>query len=79
MCEGENVWKDESIALLQIISEIVSSTVSRKKVEDELQLLSSVVQQTREGIATSDMNGNLLFVNKALADMFGYSPEELIG
>ena len=48
----------------------------RKKME---KLLSLAVEQSTEGIAISDIDGNLLFVNPAFANMHGYKPEELIG
>jgi|GEM_PF-499916 len=51
----------------------------RKRAEKRLRLLSSAVEQSTEGIAVSDLEGNLLFVNNAFATMHGYTPEELTG
>ena len=42
-------------------------------------ILSSSVEQSTEGIAVSDLDGNLLFVNEAFAAIHGYSPGELVG
>jgi len=42
-------------------------------------LLSSVAEQSTEGMAVVDLEGNLLFVNAAFARMHGYSPDELLG
>ncbi|GAB4500372.1 MAG: hypothetical protein OHK0052_16720 [Anaerolineales bacterium] len=42
-----------------------------------LNLLSSAVQQSTEGIAVADLEGNLIFVNNAFAQMHGYRPQEL--
>lgn len=47
--------------------------------EDRLLLLSSCVEQSSEGIAVSDLDGKLLFLNKAFANIHGYEPEKLIG
>ncbi len=47
--------------------------------EERLRLLSYVAEQTSEGIALSDLDGNLLFVNKAFASMCGYEPDEILG
>jgi len=41
--------------------------------------LSIAVDQSSEGIAMSDLEGNLEYVNKAFADKHGYAPNELIG
>jgi len=50
-----------------------------EKAEKRLRLLSSVVEQSSEGLAVSDLKGDLLFVNDAFAAMHGYSPEKLVG
>ena len=41
--------------------------------------LSIAVDQSSEGIAISDLEGNLEYVNNAFAFKHGYSPDELIG
>jgi PAS domain S-box-containing protein len=51
----------------------------RERAEARLWLLSSVVQQTSEGLAVVNLGGNLIFANDAFARMHGYAPEELIG
>jgi PAS domain S-box-containing protein len=51
----------------------------RKRAEKQLRLLSSAVEQSSEGIAVADLDGNLLFVNDAFAAMHGYCPGELVG
>jgi len=51
----------------------------RVHAEERSRLLSSSVEQSTEGIAVSDLEGNLLFVNNAFAAMHGYTPEELVG
>lgn len=43
------------------------------------QLLSAVVEQSTQGVAVTDLEGRLQFVNRAFAQMHGYEPEELIG
>ncbi|MCW4005778.1 MAG: PAS domain S-box protein [Candidatus Bathyarchaeota archaeon] len=48
----------------------------RKKAETQIRLLSSVAQQTIEGIAVSDNNGKILFVNSAWLKMHGYTEED---
>ena len=46
---------------------------------DKLTLLSSSVEQSTEGIAITDLDGMLVFVNHAFAAMHGYQPDELTG
>jgi PAS domain S-box-containing protein/putative nucleotidyltransferase with HDIG domain len=49
----------------------------KKLSQAQLRLLSSAVEQSTEGIAVSDLAGNLLYVNKALAEMHGYTQRDL--
>jgi PAS domain S-box-containing protein len=58
---------------------IMRDITKQKEAEDKLRLLSSIVHQCREGIAVSDLNGNLMFMNYAFAQMHGYEPSELFG
>jgi len=59
--------------------ELADEYAERKQSEEMLRLLSAAVKQSTEGVAVSDLEGNLLFVNNAFATMHGYAPEELIG
>ncbi len=38
-----------------------------------------IVEMAKEGIATHEPDGTITYVNQRLADMLGYSPEEIIG
>ncbi len=51
----------------------------RLQAEERLRLLSAVVEQTHEGVAVTDMEGNLLFVNRAFAAAHGYTPDDVVG
>ncbi|MDH3890487.1 MAG: PAS domain S-box protein [candidate division Zixibacteria bacterium] len=54
-----------------------SKRTAKESLQDRLHLLSMAVEQTSEGIAVVDLEGNLLYVNPAFAGMHGYTPEEL--
>jgi len=52
----------------------------RKQAEEKLRNLSTVVEQSSEGIAIADMEGNILYANNAWALLHSYeTKEELIG
>jgi PAS domain S-box-containing protein len=52
----------------------------RRQQQERLQFLSSVVEQSSEGMAVANLAGDLLFVNEAWARMHGYvDPGALIG
>jgi diguanylate cyclase (GGDEF)-like protein/PAS domain S-box-containing protein len=51
----------------------------RKKTERELRLLAGVFEEAMEGIIITDADATMLHVNRAFAELTGYSREELIG
>jgi PAS domain S-box-containing protein len=57
----------------------VEDITERKHIEQHLLLLSSIVEQSTECIAASDLEGNIKFVNKAYARTHGYTVDALIG
>ncbi|PQP34079.1 hypothetical protein C6A37_09630, partial [Desulfobacteraceae bacterium SEEP-SAG9] len=61
------------------VKKMAKVDVNRTQLEDQWALLSATVEQNTEGIAVSDLNGNLLYLNDAFANMHGYSSAELIG
>jgi PAS domain S-box-containing protein len=73
-----NVVTDETGQPTYMMASFLDIT-ERKRTEERLRLLSSSVEQSTEGIAVSDLEGNLLFVNNAFATLHGYEPEELFG
>ena len=58
------------------LGETVNERISLKR---QLKLLSLAVEQSSEGMAVVDMNGNLEYLNNAFAKMHGYSADELVG
>jgi len=62
------------------IQGIYRDITERKQSEERLCLLSSVVEQSTEGMAVADLNGNLTFVNDAWRKMHGYqNSDKLLG
>jgi PAS domain S-box-containing protein len=51
----------------------------QKQAQAELLRLKNAVEQTGDGIAITDMEGNMLYANPAWAEMHGYTPEEIKG
>jgi PAS domain S-box-containing protein len=52
---------------------------TREHAQEYIRFLSSAVEQTTEGVAVVDLDGNLLFVNNSFAAAHGFAPVELIG
>ncbi len=50
----------------------------QRKAEERLRLLSQAIEQSSEGLAVVDLNGTLMFVNKAFAAMHDCAPDQMI-
>jgi PAS domain S-box-containing protein len=51
----------------------------QREAEERVKFLSSLVEQSGEGIAASDLDGHLTYVNQAFAEMHNCKFEDLIG
>ncbi|GAB4439177.1 MAG: hypothetical protein OHK0011_21830 [Turneriella sp.] len=64
------------IGALQDLTEARQARIALQRRELEFRRL---VETSSEGVWTIDENGLTTFVNKRMADMLGYSPEEMLG
>ena len=56
-----------------------TTNLTEKKAEEaKLNLAAAVFQQSREGITTTDAQGNILMVNKAFTEITGYTEAEVL-
>jgi PAS domain S-box-containing protein len=56
---------------------VFRDVTERKRAEEQLRLLSEAIEQTSEGLAVVDLNGMLMFANKAFAAMHGSTREQM--
>jgi len=83
---GDRVWVawtnravyDEEGALVEILS-IGNDITRRKKAEEKMDILSSVLEQTDEGIIITDTTSAIQYVNPAFEQISGYTAEEVNG
>ena len=71
-------WLDDEGRFIGSLA-IFRDDTERYRQAQRLHLLSSAIEQSREGIAIGDLEGNLIYVNAAFAALHGYEPHELIG
>ena len=69
---------DENDRLISIMASFVDIT-ERKKTESELRKFKKVADEAGYGVAMSDLEGRLTYVNEPFARMHGYEVGELIG
>jgi len=70
--------KDLDQNYLKAIPITVENAISHKMVEKKLQLLSGAVKSTDDSVYITDMQGRIIFVNKAFCNTYGYEEEEII-
>ncbi|MCK4255578.1 PAS domain S-box protein [candidate division WOR-3 bacterium] len=73
-----NIYEKDGATLLSTISQGTDIT-ERKRAEQKLKELNHAIEQSSEGIATADLDGKFIFINKRWADMHGYQTDDLIG
>ncbi|MBN2778632.1 MAG: PAS domain S-box protein [Bacteroidales bacterium] len=79
--EDYRVWSDEEIHTLQIITEIISKTIVKIKVEESLRKTKEqfqlAVNGSNDGIWDWDLSNNSLFLSDKWKTMLGYEPHEI--
>ena len=71
--------KDLDQNYLKAIPITVENAVSHKMIEKKLQLLSGAIMSTDDSVYITDMQGRIIFVNKAFCNTYGYKEQEIIG
>lgn len=76
--QGYVVERDESGNATRV-SGIRMDVTESKRAEENLSLLNHTIKSTSECISITDLDNNILFVNHAFLNTYGFSEEELIG
>jgi PAS domain S-box-containing protein len=59
--------------------EAVRDITERKRAEEQLKLFSEVIEEAMDGIQIVDLDGRVVYSNKAVEEIYGFSPSELEG
>ncbi len=83
-CERTRNWSNDEIQYLKSISALLSALLIRRNAErrvtDTLNILQLISDASKDIMYANDIEEyNLLFVNRALAESLGKTPEQLIG
>ena len=83
---GDLYWETASISPIRNSEGVTTHFVAvkedvtdRKKLDDELARLAHVTRSIGEFVVITDTRGRITYVNKAVADRFGFPVEEMIG
>jgi PAS domain S-box-containing protein len=73
------IQKDDALTFLSELPKRVSETVQRYRLQQLNQLLIEALESASDGILITDVQANMLHVNKALERMTGYGRQEMLG
>jgi len=59
--------------------ESVRDITARKNVEEKLKMFSAAIEEAMDGIQIIDLDGHIVYSNKAIREIYGFSHEELVG
>jgi PAS domain S-box-containing protein len=59
--------------------EAVRDITPRRNVEEKLKTFSAAMEEAMDGIQMLDLDGHIVYSNKAITEIFGFSQEELVG
>jgi PAS domain S-box-containing protein len=78
-CEWYNTPLAGSDGTVFGVSSLVEDVTEKKKSEEKALQLQSAVEQTGDGIALADLNGNVIYANPAWAEIHGYTVDDIQG
>jgi PAS domain S-box-containing protein len=84
---NDNILNDKSLNYLLNgnqglqggMGSLIKEITNRLEAEEKLRVLSSAIEQLKEGITVSGIDGKLMFVNNAFATMHGYDIDKILG
>ncbi|HOW35303.1 MAG TPA: PAS domain S-box protein [Candidatus Omnitrophota bacterium] len=80
---GPKEWSQDTVVLLKIVGGIFVNAMERKRTDEVLRAneakLRQVIDLTPNFVFAKDIEGHFVIVNKAVADTYGTTVEELLG
>ncbi|NQT88249.1 PAS domain S-box protein, partial [bacterium] len=72
--------RERTTELARTVSELITEAEQRKQAEADLRIKDSAIASSISGIAITDMDGAVIYVNDSLVEMWGYeSDREILG
>lgn len=75
--QGTTLWDGDGNYLGHIC--VVRDIAERKQMEETLRLFSEAVENAPDSVQIVDLNGHIIYSNKATEEIYGFSPEEFRG
>ncbi len=77
--DNPEAFNENSLRILEITANELSTFIQRKKAEEETRKLSKAIEQNPVAIVITDINGTVEYINPKFTAITHYSPEEIIG
>lgn len=77
-CFGSYKWGESDIYFIRLIDSIISAAIARDALENELSVMSSIVNSSPQFIVFLNEEGHFQYINQGALDMSGYSMDELV-
>ena len=79
LANSDRDYIGRDLAMLERLAQLYAIALERKRAEKELRQLSTAVEQSAASIVITDLDGNIIFVNKTFEKSTGYTKEEALG
>ena len=70
--------KDSDLNYLKILPITVENTIRNKKAQEKFTMLSHAIMSINDSIYITDLEGKIVFVNKAFCHTYGYTESEIL-
>ena len=71
--------KDIERRYLKVLPITVENALRHKDTEEKLRLLSGAIMSTDDSVHITNLEGKIIFVNRAFCETYGYKKEEILG
>lgn len=83
---GRIIWVNLTVSLVRnekgepkFTVGVVRDITEHRKTDEKLELYSKAVEEAPDGVQVVDLNGRIIYSNKAVREIYGFSPEEFLG
>ena len=75
----EKAWPTEDITLLKTLGNIMANILEHQQADERLKEYRFIVENAHDAIYSKDLKGRYTLVNRIASEIYGKSPEEIIG
>ena len=77
MANAERDYAEHDIELLERLASLYAITIQRTQAEEELRTFKALADNSPDGVAVADFDGQMVYANAALKTMLGYGEQTL--